>query len=304
MWASVELREIRAFLILAEELHFRRAAQRLGVTPSRVSQIIRTLETRAGGQLFERTSRAVTLTPLGEQLLRDARPACRRLEQAFRDASEAATGVSGTLRLGMYAPVNGGPHLVEIIRTFQARHPACRVTLTDTGFARGQLDWLHTEELDMLAMRLPINDTDIAIGPVLSCENRVLAVASDHVLAASASVSVEALADYVVADVQTLPREMMDAFIPPRTPSGRRVRRIVVRTIDESLLRVALGETVHPTVLSFLDHSRHPGISSIAISDLPPSETALIWLAASSSPKIDAFARAAADVLRGAGSGL
>ena len=58
--------------------------------------------------------------------------------------------------------------------------------------------------------------------------------------------SIEALADYVVADVETLPREMMDAFIPPRTPSGKRLRRTTVRTIDESLIRVALGQPSTP----------------------------------------------------------
>ena len=53
MWPDLELREIRMFLTLAEELHFGRTAERLGITPSRVSQTIRTLEARLGGRLFE-----------------------------------------------------------------------------------------------------------------------------------------------------------------------------------------------------------------------------------------------------------
>lgn len=59
MLAGIELRDIRTFLTLAEELHFGRAGERLGVSPSRVSQTIRTLETRIGGRLFERSSRRV-----------------------------------------------------------------------------------------------------------------------------------------------------------------------------------------------------------------------------------------------------
>ncbi|MGH2805599.1 MAG: LysR family transcriptional regulator, partial [Thermoleophilaceae bacterium] len=75
MWESVELRDIRAFLVLADELHFGRTAERLGLTQSRVSQTIRTLEARLGGPLFERTSRRVRLTALGERLRDAAEPA-------------------------------------------------------------------------------------------------------------------------------------------------------------------------------------------------------------------------------------
>jgi DNA-binding transcriptional LysR family regulator len=297
MWSTVELREIRTFLVLCEELHFGRAAERLELTPSRISQIVRTLETRLGGRLFDRTSRRVALTPLGEQLQRRAGPIFAQLERALRETHEAATGVVGTLRLGMYTPINGGPHMARIIKTFESRHPSCRVIVTDTGFARDQLDWLRKDELDVLAMRLPIDDADVTVGPILSSEERVVALATDHPLAQRASVGVDDLADYAVADVRTLPRKMMDAFIPPRTSSGKRLRRIKVRTMGESIVRVARGETVHPTVRSLLDHSAHPGVTSVPMSNMPASKTALVWLTANDSVKVEAFARAAADAL-------
>ncbi len=80
MWSTIELREIRTFIVLSEELHFGRAAERLELTPSRISQVVRTLETRLGGRLFDRTSRRVALTPLGEQLLERAGPVYEQLE--------------------------------------------------------------------------------------------------------------------------------------------------------------------------------------------------------------------------------
>jgi DNA-binding transcriptional LysR family regulator len=297
MWSTVELREIRTFIVLSEELHFGRAAERLEVTPSRISQIVRTFETRLGGRLFDRTSRRVALTPLGEQLLRRVGPIYDQLERTLKETQESATGVTGTLRLGMYTPINGGPRLVEIIKTFEFRHPDCRVLVTDTGFARDQLDWLRKDDLDLLAMRLPIEDPDVTIGPVLSSEERIVALATDHPLAARESVGMDDLAGYAVADVRTLPRKMMDAFIPPRTPSGKRLRRIKIRTMGESIVRVALGETVHPTVRSLLDHSPHPGVTSVPMSDMPASKTALVWLTANRSVKLQAFVRAASDVL-------
>jgi len=68
MWTEVELREIRVFLTLTEELHFGRTAERLDITPSYASQLIRALEARVGGRLFDRSSRRVIPTPLAEQL--------------------------------------------------------------------------------------------------------------------------------------------------------------------------------------------------------------------------------------------
>lgn len=297
MSEALELREIRAFLVLAEELHFGRSAERLELTPSRVSQTIRTLEARVGGRLFERTSRRVRLTPAGEQLRLGIAPAYRQLEQAIAATQETVTGVTGTLRLGMYSTCNGGPHLIEIAKTFEARHPACSVVVTDTGWGRDQLDWLTHHELDLLAMRLPLSDPRLTIGPILSNEPRVLALATDHPLAAYDSVCVDDLADYIVTDIPTLPRELIDAFIPPYTPSGVRLRRTTSRAVAETPLRVALGEIVHPTVPSFLEHYPHHGVTSVPIRDLPPSQTALVWLTANDTMKIQAFTRAAIDVL-------
>nr|WP_276113432.1 LysR family transcriptional regulator [Desertimonas flava] len=85
------------------------------MTPSRVSQTIRTLERRVGGRLFERTSRAVSLTALGAQMRQSMLPAYQQMEQAFNNARAAATGLTGTVRIGMYSPANGGPYPLEII---------------------------------------------------------------------------------------------------------------------------------------------------------------------------------------------
>jgi DNA-binding transcriptional LysR family regulator len=298
---DVELREIQVFLTLAEELHFARTGERLGLTPSRISQVIRTLETRIGGALFERTSRQVRLTPLGKQVLDSVAPPYEALDAAIDDARQTARGVAGTLRLGMYTPINGGPHLVEIVRTFETRYPACRVEITDIGFAIAQEERLHRADVDMLATRLPIHDPDLTIGPLLSRQERILLVAADHPLAGRPSASVEDLADYTVPRGPTIPRETYDAFIPPTTPSGRPIARRIVRSADEALMLVALGEIVHPTVTAALHHYRHPGISSVPLTDLPPSETALVWLTKHRSAKIHAFADAAAAVIEAHG---
>lgn len=175
---DIEVRDLRCFLALAQELHFGRTAKRLGVTSSRVSQVIRVLERRLGARLFDRSSRDVRLTAAGEKLRASLRPVIEQLDAALADVSE----VAGVVRLGMYTPVNGGPHLVEIIKAFETRHPRCQVEVVDTGLDRDQFDWLRTGEADILAIRLPVTRAGVSIGPVLTTEDRVVAVALDHPL--------------------------------------------------------------------------------------------------------------------------
>jgi len=297
MWSSVDLREIRTFLTLAEELHYGRTAERLGLTPSRVSQTIRTLEQHLGGRLYDRTSRRVRLTPLGAKLRAGLLPAYEQLRDAYLDVHEMATGVAGPLRLGMYSRANGGPLLNEIVRCFHDRHPACHVELIETGFERDQFDWLRHDDADLLAMRLPLDQPDLVIGPILSDEERVVVVAHDHPLAGRDHVDYEDLAPYALPD-GSLPREMMEAFAPSHTPSGRTLRRVRTHGIHEALMRVATGEVVHPTIRPFLDYYPHPDVTAVPIRDLPNSQTALVWLRTNHSQKVTAFADVAREMLQ------
>lgn len=288
MLAQIELRDLRVFLTLADEMHFGRAADRSGVTPARVSQTIKMLERRFGGPLFARTSRRVSLTPLGE-LLRDRLiPVVEQLDQALYAVADTASGMTGTLRLGTYAPIFDN-QFIALIRDFGALYPDCHVEVIETGLGSNPLDWLRRREVDALLMRLPLDAPDITIGPILSTENRVLLVAADHPLAGRTTVEYEDLADYVVPDSEPLPRELMDAIAPPVTPSGRVLRRAKVHSIGEVIMRVATGEVVHPTVASILEHFPREGVVTIPLTGLPPSQTALVWLSGNDGLKLQTF---------------
>src|SRR3954451_16870423 len=126
MWENIELREIRVFLALADELHFGRAAERLGVTQSRVSQSLRTLEAKLGERLVHRTSRHVALTAAGERFLADVAPAHERLVAVLRGATHQAT-----LRIGLLASITAGPRLIELISAFEERYPGCSVEVKE-----------------------------------------------------------------------------------------------------------------------------------------------------------------------------
>jgi DNA-binding transcriptional LysR family regulator len=297
MWSAVELREIRAFLMLAEELHFARTAERLGITPSRVSQTLRDLETKLGGRLVERTSRRVALTALGERFLTEAKPAYERLIGVL-EGMQTATAVEGPLRLGLLAANSGGPHLTEIIEAFERRHPECGVIVSEVFFT-DSLGPLRRGEIDVMATRLPIDQPDLAVGPTLVREPMVLAVAADHPLADRKRISIEDIADYRVAPITDSPKELIDTVMPRRTPRGRQIRRLTRRpkTPHELTTLIARGKIVHPTVPSFAEYFGQPGIKYVPISDMAPLTSGLICLRRPAAPRGREFIRVAREVL-------
>ena len=104
----MELRQLRSFVAVAEELHFRRAAERLHLAQPSVSQQIRTLEAELGVQLFERNRRGAALTPAGEALLAEARELLARADQAAALARPTGCGQRGRLRLSLTRSLTGG----------------------------------------------------------------------------------------------------------------------------------------------------------------------------------------------------
>jgi DNA-binding transcriptional LysR family regulator len=293
----VEFRHLRAFLIVAEELHFGRAADRLSVSPSRVSQLVRALETVLGASLFERTSRRVVLTPVGERLRTRLQPAWSELVAAVDDLRNGVDGLVGELRLGVVLATNGGPHLPDIIGRFEQRHAACRVVVSEITWT-DPLGPLRRGEVDMTAIRFPLRQPDLVIGPVLTTDRRALAVAADHPLAGRSTVCVEDLADYeVAAGTPAIPRELLDALLPRTSPSGRPIRRRMVAGAVQTLAMVARGEIVHATVESLPDYMSYPGITYIPIVDLPPCDAGLVWRASEETAAIRAFAAVVEEVV-------
>jgi DNA-binding transcriptional LysR family regulator len=118
----VELRHLRSFLAVAEELHFGRAAARLHISQPPLSQQIRRLEDELGARLFRRTKRRVELTPAGQAFLTEARQTLVQAERAVRAAQRAERGELGELVVGYLIAAAYGP-LPDVIRMFRRRFP-------------------------------------------------------------------------------------------------------------------------------------------------------------------------------------
>jgi DNA-binding transcriptional LysR family regulator len=182
----VELADLEVFLILAEELHFGRTAARAHVSPARISQRIQALERHVGAALFQRTSRRVVLTPLGERLRQDLTPAHEALLSALSRAREAARSPAGTLRIG-FTETTAGSALDELVVAFERAQPDCTAVLREVPIFEPLLP-LRTNEIDVLINWLIFDESDLTLGPVLAEYPRVLAVSIDHPLAGNESV--------------------------------------------------------------------------------------------------------------------
>jgi DNA-binding transcriptional LysR family regulator len=301
---QVELAELRVFLSLCEELHFGRTADRMRLTQSRVSQIIRGLEGQLGGRLFDRTSRTVALTARGGQLRRALAPVDADLHRALEDAhllanDATAGGTDGVLRLGFVLTFPSGI-LAELVATFHARHPEVRVKVAE--YLTAPDDWdvwgpLRRRETDILVYwggPAAAPEPDLVVGPVLEESDRVLLVSRHHRLARRSAVSVEELAvESVMTPPPTLPASAMETQIPSLTPGGRPIPRAESpRSYRELLALVARGRIVHPTATGNpLVH--RDDIVAVPLYGLPPLQLAPIWRAADTNDHIRAFVHAA-----------
>jgi DNA-binding transcriptional LysR family regulator len=289
MWTAVELRELRIFLVLAEELHFGRTAERLRISQPGVSEAIRSLEARLDGRLFDRTSRRVHLTPAGEDFRRNLVPALAALDRALAQASDNTASVAGLLRIG-FTSTTHGPQLSRFVGQFRSQHPDCQVIMHEVNSADPYAS-LRCGDVDVLVNWLAVDEPDLTAGPALSLHNRVLAVARSHRLASKPSVLMEDLADEQVGLLpRTFPPALHDAIVPPRTPSGRPIARTQpVRSISETAAHVADGRIVHITMTGVPIFSRDD-VVLIPIQDLPPLPLGLIWSTARQNAKIRALA--------------
>ncbi|MBM0274958.1 LysR family transcriptional regulator [Micromonospora sp. STR1s_6] len=285
----MELRDIETILVLAEELHFGRTAQRLHVTTARVSQTIKQQERRIGGLLFDRSTRVVRLTPLGEQLRDDLRPVHADLLASVKRARRVAQGITGTLRVGII-PFNTYD-LRPFWDTFRQRHPQWSLQIRRAPFV-DPFAALRAAEHDILVAWLPVNEPDLTVGPILFGDRRILAVSTDHELARRPSVSLEMLADFPNGTGQRLPDYWEDAYLPFQSPRGHAIKRgATVGNSDELIHFVALGETVQVFPVHVTDHWAMPDVRWLPITDLPRLDYALIWRTETETEIIRSMAR-------------
>lgn len=149
----MELRQLRYFLVVADELHFGRAAERLHLTQPPLTVAIRRLEGELGVQLFNRTTRRVSLTPAGEAFRTRIQGAVTELDDAAGDVASVAAGLSGRIRVGFVSSASYTT-IPEAIRIFRERRPRVELVLSPLTSAE-QIEQLLDGELDLGLIRDP-----------------------------------------------------------------------------------------------------------------------------------------------------
>ena len=184
----MELRHLRYFVCVAEEMHFGRAASRLGISQPPLSQQIRALEEELGVRLFERTSRRVRLTEAGSLFLPEARQTLQQADRAAETARLAHRGEIG--RLAISFPPSGPfvPQVAAALYTFSETHPRVTLTLEELGRAE-QIEGVQQGHLDIGIVRGfdPPPLPDGVDAELLLEEQMVLAMRQDHALALQAA---------------------------------------------------------------------------------------------------------------------
>jgi LysR family transcriptional regulator, benzoate and cis,cis-muconate-responsive activator of ben and cat genes len=200
-----ELRHLRYFIAVAEELNFSRAAERLHMAQPPLSVAIRQLEQELGTDLLMRTTRDVRLTGAGRAFLEGARRTLAELERSIVDAQRAAAGELGSLRLAFSwsARFETLPALGQALR---ARHPDVELVTEEMWNARMPAA-LRSGTVDVAISICPERDSELAYQPIRR-ERIVALVAATHPLAGKGGVSLNALADdgFVLFPRQLAPR--------------------------------------------------------------------------------------------------
>ena len=198
----MELRTLRYFVTLAEELHFGRAARRLAITQPPLSLAIRALEQELGVALFARTRRVVELTHAGAAFRDEAAAILARADEARRLALAADRGQVGRLVIG-FMSASTYTLMPPVLREFAARHPQVRLDLRELTLPQ-QLAALRRGDIDAGFVRPPVADAELD-SEVLLEEPLLVALPSGHPLAAQRRIALAQIAGQPFVMFQRLP---------------------------------------------------------------------------------------------------
>jgi DNA-binding transcriptional LysR family regulator len=292
---NIELRQLRYFVAVAEEMHFGRAAVRLHMTQPPLSQTIQSLEATLGTPLFERTKRRVELTPAGAALLPEARRLLVQADTLPDLARRAASGEAGRLSLAFVSTADYSI-LPPFLREFRERYPQVQIGLREAT-TDVQLEELVQGRIDVGLLIPPLPDrikSEIDYAPLL-IEPLILAAPKGmHGLRGNAMVKLKNLAGLSDMPLVIFPRRIApalhDAILACFHEAGIAPRigqeAIQMQTIV-GLVSAGMGIALVPQSVSNL---KRPGVEYKPLAGNPPTvETGLAWRRDNASPVLRAF---------------
>ncbi|GAB1544771.1 LysR family transcriptional regulator [Scytonema sp. NUACC21] len=284
----MELRHLRYFVTLAEELHFGRAAERLHIAQPPLSQQIRQLETELGFELFHRTKRSVQLTAAGEVFFAQAQQILEQVEQAIQMGRQTSRGEIGQLAIGFVSSAAYNI-LPDILRRFRTTVAKVRLELHELTTDQ-QLQWLAEGRIDIGFLRPPVEDTLFSTETIFR-EPLVVALPSGHSLANETQVSVRSLScEHFILFPRKLAPGLHDpiislcqqaGFSPKVAQEASQMQTIV------SLVAAQMGVAIVPASLR---HLQRTGVVYKLIQESTPEVAInMIWRRHEHSPTVQRF---------------
>ncbi len=295
----MELRHFRYFLKLAEELHFGRAAKRLGIAQPPLSKQIRQLEIELGFDLFHRTKRQVKLTPAGKVFLDEIKVAMAQVEQAIRKAERANRGEMSRLVVGFVEGVTYNGFLPYLVTEFRKQFPDVQIELQEmTSLMQAQALIEHRIDIGLVLMR-PSDPTQIGIEHLWS-DKLVIAMHRDHPLASRTEIDLAELGNepFIIFPKHVSP-VLYDRIIESFERVGFRPRfvqeAVQVPTVT-SLVAAGVGVALVPESLS------HLGRKDVALCPardfVMRLNMEMIWREDDTNPVVSAFLDVARNFVR------
>jgi len=299
----MELRQLRYFVAVAEELHFGRAARRLHLSQPPLSQQIMALERELEVPLFLRLGRGVQLTVAGARFLEHAREVLRQASQAARVARRAARGEIGELSVGFVGSI-AFTYLPRVLRVFVQRYPDITLTLHEHTIAE-QFEALRDGRLQVGLVRPPVSLPELE-GETLLVEPFIVAMPADHPLAAAGEVPVDALRDQPLIMVpdraglryysQVLGMCHRAGFVPRVVQEIRHLHAAI------GLVSAGIGLTLLPESLRVV---RVPGVAYRPLAGAEErAEIAVAWRRGDPSPAVARLREVAREVIGAGAAGL
>jgi DNA-binding transcriptional LysR family regulator len=267
----MELRHLRYFIAVAEELNFTRAARKVGIGQPPLSNQIRDLENEIGAPLFRRLSNGAELTEAGGAFLPEARAILLQAEQAKQSAIRAARGQSGRLRVGFTSSAVFNPVVPAIVNAFREKYAAVEFNLEEAPTTQ-LLERLDGEELDAVFIRSGSGDVPQVRCQLLAEDPMVIVLPVKHPLSGAQTLRLDALAreSFVL-----FPREAGAGFFDDIMAACRRAgfepqlgQSAPQITSIASLIAVGLGVSIVPADMAMINV---PGVRYIAIAGEAPT---------------------------------
>ena len=262
---DLDLRLVRAFVVVAEEEHVGRAARRLFISQPALSKQIQRLESQLGVELLQRIGRNVRPTEAGRVFASEARALLQRAERTIALARRARSGGHRAVRIAFVPPL---PAEVSIL-----------LNRSDTAIELRAVDWisqaavLREGRADLCIVRLPVDAAELQAAVVWE-EPRVAAFNTDHQMAGRASVAITELDDEPIVD---FPSHRDYWSVNPR-PTGRSpLWGPEVRSIEEMLEVVAGGRAMCITGASVASFYHRPDVAFVPIEGVEASQVAVLW---------------------------